>query len=515
MTIRILLATADASTSDRWGQVVAEAEQLDLASVGRSLDEVQGLLLADPSIEILIIDEKLDGRGLELARLLAATNPLLGVVMLADQAGPVQAAEAMGVGARSVVARGASLAEAVGRLEMVAQLVSAARASVGQDTVGRAGRIIVVAGAKGGVGTSVFALLTAQALVGTRSVGLVDFDLQSGDLAAYLGVQTRRSVVDLAGIATDMPGRVLRETTYEVRGLRLLPAPNHGERAEEITVRGARAVASALRYQFDVSVVAVGCHLTEASAALIEEADQVVLLATPDLPALRAARRTLALWERLVVRSPGSVQVVLNRQLRASEITRQMAGRIVEVPVAGVIPDGGHDFERLMNTASVPDALTPVARAVSALAATMVAPSVERSVDEAVEEIDAARKVGKGSKRRRGDKGQSAVELPLIAVIAMIVFLAAAQGLVFGAAHLLAREAAHEAARTVAIQGWSPASQAEGRQVARDKLAGPWDRDTRVTYSSAAQTVRVDVAVPGIVQWADMRAVATVPVTGR
>lgn len=517
MAVRFLLSTSDASTAEQWSQVVAEAEQLHLAGVGRSLDEVQGLLLADQDLDVLVIDEHLDGRGMELARLLAAANPLVGTVILADHAGPEQAVAAMEVGARSVVSRGASLAEVVARLEGVAQWVGAARAAIGQDTVGRAGRTIVVAGAKGGVGTSVVALLAARSLVGTKSVGLVDFDLQAGDLAAYMGVQARRSVVDLVDIATDMPGRVLRETTYEVHGLRLLSAPSHGERAEGMTVRAARAVASALRYQFDVSVIDVGSHLSEATAALVEDADQVVLVTTPDMPSLRSAKRTLSMWERLVVRSPGTVQVVLNRQMRSAEITRQLASRIVEVPVAEVsIPDGGTEFERLMNTASLLEAPTAVSRAVAALVPPLVQPVTERSVDEAVEEIDAVRRLRQKHRRgRRGDKGQSVVEMPVVVMAALVVFLLAVQGLVLGMSYLFAREAAHESARTVAIDGYTSAGIRHSERVAHDRLPDGWDRDTQVVVSEPKKTVTVDIKVPALLPWIDMRASATVPATGR
>ncbi|MCL2468247.1 MAG: P-loop NTPase [Micrococcales bacterium] len=423
----------------------------------------------------------------------------------------------MEVGARAVVSRAASLAESVARLEGVALWVASARAVIGQDTVGRAGRTIAVAGAKGGVGASVIALLAARTLVGTKSVGLVDFDLQAGDLAPFLGVQARRSVVDLVDIATDMPGRVLRETTYEVQGLRLLSAPSHGERAEAMTVRAARAVASALRYQFDVSVIDVGSHLTEVSAAMIEDADQVVLVTTADMPALRSAKRTLAMWERLVVRSPGTVQVVLNRMRKNSEITRQLASRVVEVPVAGVaIPDGGVEFERLMNTASLLEGSTAVSKAVAALVPPLVQPATERSVDEAVEEIDAARRQRQKKHRRsRREKGQAIVETPVVVMVGLLMFFFAFQGLALGMSHLFAREAARESARIVAIEGYAPAGIQHSEQVAHDRIPGGWDTDTHVAVSEADKTVTVDIAVPAVLPWTGWRASATVPATGR
>ena len=238
MTIKLVLASPNDSTAEHITQVLAEADSISLMQVVREASDVSDALERSPDTDILVVDARLDGgRGLAVARSIASASPLLGIVMLVDQAGPEQFAAAMESGARSVISSASSLAEIVSRLESVAQWVTAARSAVGSDsTLGRGGRVIAVAGAKGGVGTSAVALLLAQSLLGTRTVGLVDFDLQSGDLAAYLGVHTRRSVVDLVDIAGEMSGRILRETSYDVPGgLRLLSAPNDGEREEEMT----------------------------------------------------------------------------------------------------------------------------------------------------------------------------------------------------------------------------------------------------------------------------------------
>src|ERR671930_132503 len=73
------------------------------------------------------------------------------------------------------------------------------------------GILVTVSGAKGGVGATLTAIqLALAAQASGRSTALVDMDLQTGDVASYLDVQFRRSVVDLAAI-TDISPRVLAD----------------------------------------------------------------------------------------------------------------------------------------------------------------------------------------------------------------------------------------------------------------------------------------------------------------
>ena len=232
MTIKLVLASPNDSTAEHITQVLAEADSISLMQVVREASDVSDALERSPDTDILVVDARLDGgRGLAVARSIASASPLLGIVMLVDQAGPEQFAAAMESGARSVISSASSLAEIVSRLESVAQWVTAARSArrVGLHPRARRRASSRWPARKGGVGTSAVALLLAPSLLGTRTVGLVDFDLQSGDLAAYLGVHTRRSVVDLVDIAGEMSGRILRETSYDVPGgLRLLPPRTTG-----------------------------------------------------------------------------------------------------------------------------------------------------------------------------------------------------------------------------------------------------------------------------------------------
>ncbi|MFE3124015.1 CpaE family protein, partial [Streptomyces hydrogenans] len=202
---------------------------------------------------------------------------------------------------------------------------------------GPGGTVVTVSGAKGGVGTTLTAVqLALAARAAGRTVALVDLDLQNGDLASYLDVQFRRSAADLAAI-TDLSPRVLQDAVYvHETGLSLLLAPAEGERGEEVTDRAARQIVSALRGRHEVVVVDCGSRLDSANAAAVEMADTALLVTTPDVIAVRAARRTVRMWERLQVRKAETTVTLVNRHSRTTEIQPPLVQKITGTRIAAV-----------------------------------------------------------------------------------------------------------------------------------------------------------------------------------
>ena len=119
--------------------------------------------------------------------------------------------------------------------------------------------------------------LTAARNSPGRPVCLVDFDLQKGDLRAYMDTPYRRSVVDLVEVADEISVRHLQETLYTHRdSVRLLLAPDDGERAEEVNSMVARNVLGAVRSRHALTVVDLGANVSEASAIGAEMASKVL-----------------------------------------------------------------------------------------------------------------------------------------------------------------------------------------------------------------------------------------------
>jgi pilus assembly protein CpaE len=289
--------------------------------------------------EVVVVHERIGPvPALELIREVALRFPAVGVILVTTDAGPGLFSAAMDAGARGLVALPLSYEELAHRVQAVAQWSVGVRRHLGHGGdvfTGVGGTVVTVGGAKGGVGATVTAVhLALAAQASGRSTALVDLDLQTGDIASYLDVQFRRSVVDLAAI-TDITPRVLADAVFRHdTGISLLLAPAEGERGEEVTDRAARHLVSALRSRYEVVVVDCGAQIGGAGATAVEMADRALLVTTPDVVAVRGAKRAVRMWDRLQIRKAEETTVVVNRHSRHTEIQPPLIQKITGTGVA-------------------------------------------------------------------------------------------------------------------------------------------------------------------------------------
>ncbi|MFI8518501.1 CpaE family protein [Streptomyces sp. NPDC085481] len=347
MTTRILPAVGDADAARAVTTLIGQLPDAEPAApVADSTQLVDTLArLAAESLdelpEVVLVHERIGPvPALELIREVALRFPAVGVVLITADASPVLFSAAMDSGARGLVTLPLGYEELASRVQAAAQWSAGVRRHLGagaETLAGPGGRVVTVSGAKGGVGTTVAAVhLALAARASGRTVALVDMDLQGGDIASYLDVQFRRSLADLAAI-NDITPRVLQDAVYvHETGLALLLAPGEGERGEEVTDRSARQIVSALRSRYEVVVIDCGTHLDGASAAAVEMAETALLLTTPDVVAVRAAKRVVRMWDRLQVRKPEETTLVVNRYHRSTEIQPALIQKITGTRMAGV-----------------------------------------------------------------------------------------------------------------------------------------------------------------------------------
>ncbi|WP_406429417.1 CpaE family protein [Streptomyces sp. NBC_01589] len=345
MTTRILPAVGDPDAARSVTTLLSQLPDAEPAApVGDSTQLIDTLArLAGESIdelpEVVLVHERIGPvPALELIREVSLRFPAIGVVLITADASPGLFSAAMESGARGLVTLPVSYEELANRVQSAAQWSVGVRRHLGSGGdvfTGPGGTVITVSGAKGGVGATVTAVQLALASQASgQTVALVDMDLQSGDIASYLDVQFRRSIVDLAAIA-DISPRVLSDAVFShSSGLALLLAPGEGERGEEVSDRSARQIVSALRSRYEVVVIDCGSQLQGAGAAAIEMADTAVLVTTPDVIAVRGAKRTVRMWERLQIRKAEETLTLVNRFIRNTEIQPPLIEKITGTRMA-------------------------------------------------------------------------------------------------------------------------------------------------------------------------------------
>ncbi|MFE3586278.1 CpaE family protein [Streptomyces niveus] len=348
MTTRILPVVGDADAARSITTLLSQLPDAEPAGpVGDSTSLIDTLArLAAESIdelpEVVLVHERIGPvPALELIREVALRFPAVGVILVTADVSPGLFSAAMDSGARGLVGLPLSYEELAQRVQAAAAWSVGVRRHLGHGGdvfTGPGGTVVTVSGAKGGVGTTVAAVqLALAAKASGMSVALADLDLQAGDVASYLDVQFRRSIVDLATIQ-DISPRVLQDAVFTHHtGMGLLLAPGEGERGEEINDRSVRQIVSALRNRYEVVIVDCGTQTTSANAAAIEMADTSLLVTTPDVVAVRAAKRMVKLWDRLQIRKAEETTIVVNRYMRNTEIQPPLIEKITSTKVSRVV----------------------------------------------------------------------------------------------------------------------------------------------------------------------------------
>ncbi|MFI1706342.1 CpaE family protein [Streptomyces griseoruber] len=383
MPTRILPAVGDADAVRSLTTLLSQlpdAEPVTPVADSTQLVDTLARLAAesvDELPEVVIVHERIGPvPALELVREVALRFPAVGVVLVTTDTGPGLFQAAMDSGARGVVTLPLGYEELAHRVQSVAQWSVGVRRHLGHggDVLpGVGGTVVTVSGAKGGVGATLTAVqLALAAQASGRPTALVDLDLQTGDVASYLDVQFRRSVVDLAAI-TDLSPRILAEAVFRHDcGLALLLAPAEGERGEEVTDRAVRQIVGALRSRYEVVIVDCGAQLSGAGAAAVEMADRALLVTTPDVVAVRGAKRTVRMWDRLQVRKAEETTVVVNRHTRGTEIQPPLIQKITGTAVAATaVPANFRELQAAVDAGRVHalDGKSTVRQALWALAA--------------------------------------------------------------------------------------------------------------------------------------------------
>ncbi len=462
---RVLVAIEEEERRNRIVATLAEGGEFEVAgAVEMRNDVAMAIDDAAQEIDFLLVTAELGGASaLTLCREVTASRPDLGVVVMVDEPSAELAAAAVEAGARGFLPLQPSVEDVHDRLESIAEWQRRVRGlAYAQSGTETAGRVVVVNGAKGGVGTSTVALhLALLALTGTSDlrVCLVDLDLQQRGLRHLLDMNGRRTVLDLVPVAESLTARHVDEALFpHYSGLKVLLGPHEPERADEVTGDVARHVLGAIRGQFDLVIVDAGSVVTEANAVAMDLADDLLMVVTPDVPALRAARETIDLISRLEVAKAGDVRILFNRTSTKSEVQPDLGRRVTGAEACKVgLPSDWKHLEEIANGAAALDlGDSPFRRALTALGRELqlgrrlqpIGATAQRAHDDADRAIAEMKSRRRRGRRSREEAGQTTVELVFGIVVSAVLLLLLIQVGLYAMATVSSRRAADAAAIT-------------------------------------------------------------------
>jgi len=260
-------------------------------------------------------------------------RPEIAAVMVVDELTTELLQQAIRSGISDVITVPAELPDAVRRAaENIAVIPAAPVGTLPDDSGGEPGRIITVFSTKGGSGKSVIAcnLGVIMAMRTERPVVLVDADLQFGDVAVMLKLTPQNTIVDAVSSLHRLDAQLLRSllVRHERSGLYILPAPTEPAFADQVTPAALVEILQLLRTFCAYVIVDTPAHFTDVVLSVLDESDDVVLVAGMDIPSIKNVKIGLQTL-RLLDMSADKLKLVLNRanakvKLDVSEVERTL-----------------------------------------------------------------------------------------------------------------------------------------------------------------------------------------------
>jgi pilus assembly protein CpaE len=311
-----------------------------LGSHGTADQALPTILSTSPDVVVLDVAATKDVPA--TIRKLAANCPDTYVIVTGAGAPPALMSRAVAAGARGFLIKPYGVDELVSTVREVVENARNIAQARPRAAPAKRGRLLAVYSPKGGVGTTTTAANLAVALASKANarVALIDLDLQFGDVGALLDLHSANSIAELIG--HDELGLELIDETFmkHSSGLRVLVAPDDLEVVSTIDPDEVIRLLEQLRPFFDYIVCDLWSSFEDLTVGVLRSADRVLLVTTPELPALRNLQRVLN-SARSDVQLDDKVLVVANRFPGKTGLSREDMTKAVGRPIAATIPSEG------------------------------------------------------------------------------------------------------------------------------------------------------------------------------
>jgi MinD-like ATPase involved in chromosome partitioning or flagellar assembly/ActR/RegA family two-component response regulator len=360
---KILIVDADAESRNYIARTLLDQK----FSVVQSTSGKEGLVVAwRDHPDLVIIDPALlDMPGEELAKKIRQ-EPLtvkLPLVALSGDSNPAREKACLDAGFNEYIVKSkravTTLSWTINRLlgiqSAVPAFVPTPTTPVAPIIVKGGGALIVVLSAKGGVGTSTLtaniATNIAQNEPETR-VAVMDMVLPIGSIAPIVGYGGEQNIVTLADIpSNEASPDFFREKLSKVRDWKfhLLAGAPDPESSNRLNVGRIWNIVSALKMSYDYVLIDLGRSLSKFSLPLIQQADLVTLIVSPDLSTVTLTKTLLDYLKNKSVKAE-SIFPILNRAVGLEGLSKADVEKTLGMNIKFIVPHLGSNFTMANNS---------------------------------------------------------------------------------------------------------------------------------------------------------------------
>lgn len=280
-------------------------------------------------------------RAFALIKRLSATSPDVAIISAAQNASTSLILNSLRAGAREFLQLPVNESEFKTVLDRTEEFC-AERSSAPQK---KKGRVVAVFSTKGGCGVSFIAANLAASM--ERPTLLADFNLQAGDLDSLLGIEPRHTIADVVKNRQRLDEALIGSyVTTHSPNLSLLSAPLEAHEAEDIKPEHIFEVLHVLRERYACIVLDLQHTLDPITVTALDQADDVLLVFTLDIPGIRSTKRALKVFERIGYPRE-KIHVVVNRWSKHIDVELKKVEHHLGERIVGFIPN---DYRKVIDS---------------------------------------------------------------------------------------------------------------------------------------------------------------------
>ena len=356
MQVRVMFIGDQGSDQEQIAVALASQADFQLVKTLTNLDKmVKEIRAAEP--DLIVIAHQVNGQGtLDVIDDIVMQFPETPLVAIMPDTDPMYAQQVMLAGARAFIAEPFTQVNLLSTLRRVRDLEARRSKSQSMEPMQvteevRPLRTFTVFSPRGGVGCSTLATNLAIEIRAEsgESVLLVDGKLFFGHLDVMLNIRARNTIADLVPHANLLdPGLIGDVVVKHASGIDVLLSPNDVQVAQGMRAEELYNIVTGIKKAYGYVIIDAGSALTENTVTMMDAADRILLVTTPDLVSLHDTSRFIQI-SRTLSYPPEKMLIILNRANLNGGVKPRDIESALRHEVYAQIPDDGPNVLRSLN----------------------------------------------------------------------------------------------------------------------------------------------------------------------
>lgn len=349
-----LLLLADSETERlEITEMLKNIDYIHLA--GDSIDETKTLESLERSqVDMLLMGSGMNGSRYAFAEKVSKQFPNTSIIMVEEELLEETMHNALFAGAKDVLIKPIDpekLMNSIYRIHQLQERTVVTKTEAHQKKIRKSelGQVYTVFSTKGGVGKTFVSINLAASLAKNpeKRVVLVDLDLDFGNAALALNLYPKFTITDVIDDIRHMDSDLIESYLIpHESGIKVLPANLQPNMNDFINAEHIHVILESLRESFDYVVVDMPGRFVETIMPALALADQLLVITTPELSAVRNIKVLLVTLKDLNF-PQSKIRIVLNKEDLRGEIKKNDVETTLNKKVDAAI---GLDYRRVLSS---------------------------------------------------------------------------------------------------------------------------------------------------------------------